>query len=132
VKHYFLVDNLSTVFEHSHRFSNWEYVAQEHTQLPNHDEPVIVWVIFGSVHTYHVWIQVPGVHELPDPLEGEPLEHHHMHRLKRLHGLKHQDHEDGSTTWHAADGSEVERPTTRKVMNHLAKTHWPSFRFKIF
>lgn len=132
MKHYFLVDSLATVYEHSHRFSNWEFVAQEHTQFPSNDESVILWAIFGNVHIYHTWSQVAGVHELPDPLEGEPLEHTHMHRLKRLHGLTHKDHEDGRTTWHNSEGTEVERPTTRKVMNHLAQTHWPSFRFKIF
>jgi hypothetical protein len=131
-KHYFLVDHLTTVYEHSHRFSAWEFVAQEHTEFPSDDEPVILWVIFGNIHIYHVWNQVEGVHELPDPLEGEPLEHRHMHRLKRVHGHTHQDHKDGTTTWHAEDGTEVERPTTKKTMNTLAKTHWPSFRFKIF
>jgi hypothetical protein len=132
MKHYFLVDRLATVYEHSHRFSAWEFVAQEHTLFPGHDEPVILWVIFGNVHIYRTWSQVEGVHELPDPLEGEQLQHPHMHRLKRLHGLTHQDHPDGTTTWHAADGTEAARPTTRQIMKHLANTHWPSFIFKIF
>lgn len=132
MKNYFLVDKLATVYEHSHRFQQWEFVAQDHTNFPARHEAVILWVKFGSVHIYHTWSQVEGVHELPDPIEGEPLEHSHMHRLKRIHGLTHKEHPDGSTTWHNSDGTEVARPITRKIMNKLAAEHWPSFKYKVF
>ena len=132
MKHYFLIDRLDILHSHVVHYAKCEYVAQDHHSVPEDHEPVIAWVSFTSIGSYHTFTSRPGVHELPDPIDNEPLEHKHMQRLRRVHKHHSRTDEHGNTTWHDHTGKQVEHPTTRKLMNQLAKEHWPSFKFKIF